>query len=480
MASIKITRSKKGELQAKIQAVGKNISTGEKKFFTKRVYNTDNLTEAKFKKFVDKAALAFEEEIATAYVQEVQIKPRVLTFNELMQEWKATVRANYSQCYLQRIEDLEIKFTAFLKEHGLFDKPISAITVRDIQLFLNSFAEKTYIAGSNRSVKLKRPLPKTVSFRELARAGIVSRNTSYYMNNYDTAISIEKAHKICDYYGLRLEDYFSLPSKERKYSKETVKGYRRMLRTLFNEAMRYEWITSNPVCKTKIGAAGSGNACLRPVPEKEVFSFTEVRDFLAALDTLIGDSINYRVCIKTLLFTGVRIGELCGLRWSDIDFTKRLIHVRRNRLYSKDIGIYEKEPKTKTSIRDIPMPSVLREELLRYQEWFRLADDNFDNRLNEYYLASGIDRQPLHPMTMRHVLGRIEEKFGFKRVTCHGLRHTYCSLLLSQNVPIQTVSRYMGHADSTTTLKIYSHFIPDTQEVAVNALDNISKKDDDE
>ena len=308
----------------------------------------------------------------------------------------------------------------------------------------------------------------------------MSRNTSYYMNNYDTAISIEKAHKICEYYGLRLVDYFGLPSVERKYSKETVKGYRRMLRTLFNEALRYEWITSNPVCKTKIGAAGSGNTCLRPVPEKEVFSFSEAKDFLLALDTLTEDSINYRVCIKTLLFTGVRIGELCGLRWSDIDFEKKLIHVRRNRQYSKDLGVYEKEPKTKTSIRDIPIPSVLIRELNQYKEWFRLADDCFDYKLDEYYLVVGVDRQPLHPTTVRQFLERFEQKNGFKKVTCHGLRHTYCSLLLSQNVPIQTVSRYMGHADSTTTLKIYSHFIPDTQEVAVNALDSISKKDDDE
>ena len=51
----------------------------------------------------------------------------------------------------------------------------------------------------------------------------------------------------------------------------------------------------------------------------------------------------------------------------------------------------------------------------------------------------------------------------------------YCSLLLSQNVPIQTVSKYMGHSDSTVTLEVYSHFIPDTQEKAVFALNNLTK-----
>lgn len=51
----------------------------------------------------------------------------------------------------------------------------------------------------------------------------------------------------------------------------------------------------------------------------------------------------------------------------------------------------------------------------------------------------------------------------------------YCSLLLSQNVPIQTMSKYMGHSDSTVTLEVYSHFIPDTQEKAVFALNNLTK-----
>ena len=73
-----------------------------------------------------------------------------------------------------------------------------------------------------------------------------------------------------------------------------------------------------------------------------------------------------------------------------------------------------------------------------------------------------------------NILRKIEQKNGLKPVSCHGLRHTYCSLLLSQNVPIQTVSKYMGHSDSTVTLKVYSHFIPDTQDKALNALNRLA------
>ena len=108
-----------------------------------------------------------------------------------------------------------------------------------------------------------------------------------------------------------------------------------------------------------------------------------------------------------------------------------------------------------------------------YYKWFEIADTNFAKKLNQYYLTCTIYRTPIYPQSLRQWLVSIEEKHGFKHISCHGLRHTYCSILLSQNVPIQTVSRYMGHSDSTVTLHVYSHLIPDTQEKALNALNNL-------
>lgn len=476
MAYYKITKDKKGNLVAKMQAYGKDLTTGEKKIYTKRFYNENGLTEAKFKKFLDKESIAFEEELERAYREhDVSVKARVLTFHELMAEWKENIKTNLSISYYERANEVERKFNEYLKEVNLYDKPISAITVRDIQLFLNSFTAKKYNLTLKLTARLKNPLPKTVNFRQLAREGILDRCRSYHMNHYDSHIMKETAQAICDRYNLKYDDYFETVKNEKAYSAETIKGYRRILRTLFNEAVRYEWITKNPVCGTKIGA-GNSNTSLRAVPEKEVFSFREAQEFLEMLDNLSDDIINQRVCIKLMLLTGIRNGELHGLRWSDVDLKKHILHVRRNRLVSREFGIYEKCPKTKTSLRDIPMPDNLVDDLKKYKEWFRLADEHFDEKQDEYYLAVGLDRQPLYPHTIAHILTKLETKYGFKHVSCHGLRHTYCSLLLSQNVPIQTMSKYMGHSDSTVTLEVYSHFIPDTQEKVIFALNNISKK----
>ena len=199
-----------------------------------------------------------------------------------------------------------------------------------------------------------------------------------------------------------------------------------------------------------------------------------------AVDALPEEYINKKMMVKLMLLTGIRRAELHGLRWSDIDFDRRILKVQRNRLYSPDIGIYEKSPKTKTSAREIPLSDSLVADLKAYEDWFRLADDDFDKKRDKYYLACSIYREPENPGSIGGWLRNFEKQNGFRQVTCHGLRHTYCSLLLSQNVPIQTVSKYMGHSDSSITLQVYSHFLPDTQERVINALNNITKPEDDE
>lgn len=471
MAYFKITPNKKGELQAKIQVSGKDLSTGKNKLFVKRVYNTDGLTESKFRKQVEKLSIEFEEDVLKAYKEETTVlRSSVLTFSQLMKEWKATIKANLSINYYMHAERVEKLFNAFLKEHHLDDKPISAITVRDVQMFLNTFTQNGYVAKP--TAKMKKAFHKAVNFRELARENIIARCSAYNLCNKGGSIEKETAVAICERYGIDFDEYFEETTETKPYSVETIKGYRRVLRTLFNEAVRYEWIVKNPVCATKIGA-GSSNTSLRAVPEKEVFTFAEARDFLKRVDEIPDELIYKKIPFKFMLLTGVRNAEMCGLRWSDIDFAKKVVHIKHNRLYSKEFGIYEKEPKTKTSERDIPLTDALINDLLLYMEWFRLADEHFDERLEDYYLAVTLYRTPVFPQTIGNWLRDYERKWNIKRVSCHGLRHTYCSLLLSQNVPIQTVSKYMGHSDSTVTLKVYSHFIPDTQDKAINALNNL-------
>lgn len=397
MASIKYNLNRKGELSAKIQVCSKDLVSGEKKFYYKRVNNEDNLTELKFKKKVERIAYLYENEVVDAFENRVETRRnKILSFEELSNEWIDNVKSNLSINYYNRAIDTQKRFNTFLKSLGMNDEPISEIRVRDLQMFFNSFTG---------------------------------------------------------------------------YAPATVKGYKRILNTIFNEAVRYEWISKNPVGATKVGISNTSN--LRAVPEKEVFSIKEAQAFISILNGFDDTRRNQRAFFKFMLLTGVRAGEMCGLKWSDIDFENKVVHIKRNRQYSKAVGAYEKEPKTKTSIRDIPLPNELIDELKDYYNWFKEYAPDFCENLDKYYLASNCERKPIFPKNLPEYLKKIEKRYGLKHVTCHGLRHTYCSILLSQNVPIQTVSKYMGHSDSTITLKVYSHFIPDTQQKAMNALSNV-------
>ena len=472
MAYVNYTTSKRGVLVARIHVSGKDPKTNENKVFTQRVYNEEGLTEAKFKKKVNLIAATLEEQVIRDYEDHVEtIHTAVLTFPQLAEEWIATIDTNLSHSYYLRAVDATERFTKYLKSVRLDRVPISEIRVRDVQLFLNSFS-MGYVKGRPLA-KLIKPLPEMVNFRELNRDKVITRQSSYLMNKKDKNILLDTARTICERYGLSFDEYFKDVTTREPYSPTTIKGFRRVLRTVFNEAIRYEWITKNPVSATKIGAS-SGNATLRPVEEKEVYSIKETQEFIRVLNELPPELIYQKIPLKIMILAGLRSAEICGLRWSDIDFEKGIINVNRNRLYSSKKGVYEKDPKTKTSKRSVPIPKALLEDLREYEKWFEIVVKDFHNRLDEYYIASTIYRDPIFPSTLSHVLARIQEKHNLKKVTCHGLRHTYCSILLSQGVPIQTVSRYMGHSDSTVTLQVYAHFVPDTQEIAIDALDKLT------
>ena len=104
MAYFQITKNSKGVLVAKIQISGKDPDSGKSKLYVKRIYNTDNLTEAKFRKLVSLNAAELERDIQNAYENtDRDIHTRILTFTELMQEWKSMIKATRSANYYEKI-----------------------------------------------------------------------------------------------------------------------------------------------------------------------------------------------------------------------------------------------------------------------------------------------------------------------------------------------------------------------------------------
>lgn len=153
--------------------------------------------------------------------------------------------------------------------------------------------------------------------------------------------------------------------------------------------------------------------------------------------------------ILVALFTGLRIGELCGLKMDDISLTNKTITIKRTvqRIYDKKKGkshINIGPPKTKTSVRVIPLPSLLLNIIKKYY---------VDNA--NYYFLTG-KSNPTEPRTYRQFFHRFLKKHGLKQVKFHEIRHTFAVRAIEiPDFDIKSLSEILGHKNVSFTLNVY-------------------------
>lgn len=180
----------------------------------------------------------------------------------------------------------------------------------------------------------------------------------------------------------------------------------------------------------------------------------------------------YGVFVRLVLMTGLRLGELLGLQWSDIDFRANILRVQRtlNRLQKQDMladstgprtEIVIQEPKTENSIRSIPLVPPVVSDLLN---WRRVQET--DRETVKGYMESGfIVTNPLggyiEPRTFSDYYGQILNLAGLKHFTFHALRHTFASRAMEQGMDEKTLSTILGHYSVSFTLDTYAHVLTD-------------------
>lgn len=174
----------------------------------------------------------------------------------------------------------------------------------------------------------------------------------------------------------------------------------------------------------------------------------------------------FKLFYSLAIMTGARKGELLAITWNDIDFENCTLSISKEAvLLNKQIII--KEPKTKNSIRTIALPSSMISLIKRYRaEWNEyklLLGTAWEGENNLFIQNNG---KIMHPSTPYHKFIEIIENYNancdnesemLPKIPLHGLRHTSATLLISQNVDIKTVSKRLGHAQTSTTINIYTH-----------------------
>lgn len=150
------------------------------------------------------------------------------------------------------------------------------------------------------------------------------------------------------------------------------------------------------------------------------------------------------------LFMGLRIGELCGLKWEDVDFQNKILHIRRTvqRISSvngnRKTKIVISAPKSATSFRDIAIPDMLMD----YFEMFRSEAD--------YFIMSGKEK-PIEPRTMQYRYKKILQSADMVYCNYHRLRHTFATNCAENGFDIKTLSVILGHSTVNLTLNRYVH-----------------------
>lgn len=162
------------------------------------------------------------------------------------------------------------------------------------------------------------------------------------------------------------------------------------------------------------------------------------------------DNRQYKLLIRFLALSGLRIGEAIALRESDID--SEYIHI--NRTLATSIGAVN-EPKTANSIRDVYLRPELLQCVIEIKSYMRVY--KFEHGIRSELLFCGRDGMELHYDAFRKYLISLSERVLRRRITPHALRHTAVSLLAADGVPLDVISRQMGHGDSGITKEIYFH-----------------------
>ena len=153
------------------------------------------------------------------------------------------------------------------------------------------------------------------------------------------------------------------------------------------------------------------------------------------------------LCILISMHMGLRIGEVCGLQWSDIDFEKQLLTVRRTvqRVQTEtSTKLLIDTPKTSSSRRSVPIPDFMMPLLKKFRN-----QDNF-------YLLSGTEH-PAEPRTLQRRFKTILKKANLPSVNYHSLRHMFATNCIKAGFDVKTLSEILGHASVETTLKLYVH-----------------------
>ena len=255
------------------------------------------------------------------------------------------------------------------------------------------------------------------------------------------------------------EMYAHLAEGDDALSNRSIHHTHRVLSQALEQAVRWQMLARNPC-----------DGVTPPRPEQvemDVWNAEEAAAFLGATK----DHEMHALYVLALS-TGMRQGELLGLKWNDIDLDGGKLHIRRSLQYQRKTGLVFVQPKTAKSRRPIKLGKTTVDALKAHRK------KQLENRLKAGSLWTELDLvfptvtgAPHDPSWQYKVFKKAVADAKIRPIRFHDMRHTAATLLLSKNVHVKVVSEMLGHSSITITLNTYSHFVPSLHDQAADVMD---------
>jgi integrase len=243
---------------------------------------------------------------------------------------------------------------------------------------------------------------------------------------------------------------FLLEQMKKGLSQKSVKDVLITLKQCLRYARKhYGWDSSYDVWELKFPTRDSA--------DKEKKIPVLALDDQKKLISYVHDNFTFpNLGLEITLLTGMRIGEICALKWSDIDLDEGVINISRTleRVYmggdkldnGKKSVLEFSTPKTRTSRRSIPIVATLHKRLKKLKDV-----------CNEDFFVLSNKKTPIEPRLYRKFFSKTLDELGIPQIKFHGLRHTFATRCVESGCDYKTLSTILGHTDIQTTMNIYCH-----------------------
>lgn len=254
-----------------------------------------------------------------------------------------------------------------------------------------------------------------------------------------------------------------LNQMKEKYKTSTIYQTRITMYGMFSDAVENDVILKNPVTKAVKYNIGKEPKKVKALTIDEQKKFLEVAR----------NNSNYNQ-YAFILQTGLRTGELIGLKWSDIDFDKRVIHIQRSMEYRHSVGEWRiGEPKSKSGYRDVPLTEEAITILKNQKE--KIKSIKIINLQFRDFVFLSRKGEPTKNSAYDSTLSNLCDKAGIRRFSMHVLRHTMATRCIEGGMRPKTLQVILGHSNVGITMDLYVHVTEDERIKEIERIESTLK-----